>query len=86
MNSNFLKLLSPGDVVLADRGFTIEEDLKIHNAKLEIPAFATGKKQFSLKEVEETKHLSKVRIHIERVIRLSKTNMSFYSTKFLSPC
>lgn len=68
----FLELLEPGDVVLADRGFTVEEDLAIHGAKLEIPAFTRGKKQLSQKDVETSQQLSAVRIHVERIIGLLK--------------
>ena len=68
MNSGFLDLLSSGDTVLADRGFTISDDLALFGAKLEIPSFTTGKKQLSLQEVECSKRLSKVRIHVERII------------------
>lgn len=68
----FLELLKPGDVILADRGFNIEDDLKFYGAKLEIPAFTRGKKQLSVEEVERSKRLSRVRIHVERVIGLLK--------------
>ena len=68
----FLQLLEKDDLVLADRGFNIEEDLRFYGAKLAIPAFKRGKKQLSLKEVEESKRLSRVRIHVERVIGLLK--------------
>ncbi len=64
----FLHHLEPGNVVLADRGFTIESDLAIYGAKLEIPAFTRGKNQLSQREVEYSKQLSTVRIHVERVI------------------
>ena len=70
--SGFLELLEPGDVVLADCGFTVEEDIAIHGAKLEIPAFTRGKKQLSQKDVEISQQLSAVRIHVERVIGLLK--------------
>ena len=72
MNSGFLRLLEHGDIVLADRGFDIHDDVAIHGAKLEIPSFTRGKKQLSLDEVEYSQRLSKVRIHIERVIGLLK--------------
>jgi len=65
---DFLHHLEPGDVVLADRGFTIESDLAVYGAKLEIPAFTRGKNQLSQREVEYSKQLSTVRIHVERVI------------------
>ena len=70
--SNFLNLLEPGDVVLADRGFTVAEDIALFGAKLEIPAFTRGKKQLSQREVETSQQLSRVRIHVERVIGLLK--------------
>ena len=41
--SGILDLLEPGDTVLADRGFSIDEDVILHGAKLEIPAFTRGK-------------------------------------------
>ena len=61
------------DVVLADRGFNINDDLAVHGAKLEIPAFTKGKSQLSRAEVETSRRLAHVRIHVERVIgRLRK--------------
>ena len=44
--SDFFSYLEPGDVVLADCGFTIA-DVAVHGAKLEIPAFTRGKKQLT---------------------------------------
>ena len=70
--SGFLDLIEPGDIVLADRGFTINEDVAICGAKLEIPAFTRGKKQLSQKEVETSQKLATVRIHVERIIGLLK--------------
>ena len=67
----FLDKLTPDDTILADRGFTIE-DVAIHRAKLEILAFTRGKKQLSQREVEMSQQLSRVRIHVERVIGLIK--------------
>ena len=72
----FLSKLQHGDVVLSDRGFTIEEDVAVYGAKLEIPAFTRGKDQLSQNEVETSKQLSAVRIHVERVIGLLKNRYS----------
>ena len=66
--SDFFNLVEPGDTVLADRGFTIADDLAVHGVRLEIPAFTHGKGQLSQRDVELSKQLSKVRIHVERVI------------------
>ena len=40
----------------------------IRGGKLQIPPFTKGKKQLSREEVEKSQQLSRVRIHIERVI------------------
>ena len=58
------------------RGFTIEEDINRHGGKLEIPVFTKGKKQLSQKEVETSKQLTQVRIHVERVIGLLKNKFT----------
>ena len=78
-NSGFLRLIDHGDVILADRGFDISDDLCIHGARLQIPAFTRGKNQLSLQEVEYSKRLSKVRIHVERVIGLLKKQIRYAS-------
>jgi len=57
-----------GDIVLADRGFLISDDLKLLNAKLQIPAFTRGKKQLHPVELEATRSIAHVRIHVERII------------------
>uniref|UniRef100_A0A1X7T0A2 DDE Tnp4 domain-containing protein n=1 Tax=Amphimedon queenslandica TaxID=400682 RepID=A0A1X7T0A2_AMPQE len=81
INSGLLNLLSSGDTVLADRGFTLTDDLAVFGAKLEIPAFTYGKKQLSIAEVEQSKRLSKVRIHVERVIGLLKLKYTILQGK-----
>ena len=68
LNSGFLNKLLPGDIVLADRGFDIGEDVARTQASLEIPAFTRGRDQLSPKDIEDTRQLANVRIHIERVI------------------
>ena len=40
--SGFLKYIQQGDVVMADRGFNIHDDLAIQGAYLKIPAFTKG--------------------------------------------
>ena len=49
------------------------DDLGVFNARLENPSFTRGKQQLSLQEVEYSKRLSKVQIHVERVIGLLKS-------------
>ena len=66
--SGFLRLLEPGDTVLADRGFDIADDIGLHGGDLAIPAFTRGKSQLTQREVEFSQRLTWVRIHVERVI------------------
>ena len=67
------KLWSANDSVMADRGFTIEEELKPLNVKLNIPAFLDGREQLSENEVKESQTIASVRIHVERAIQRVKT-------------
>ncbi|XP_077484039.1 uncharacterized protein LOC144094053 [Amblyomma americanum] len=68
LKSGFLDKLQEGDIVLADRGFLIREDVAHRGARLEVPALTRGKRQLSAKEVEDARHISRVRIHVERAI------------------
>ena len=62
-------LHEPGDQILADRGFPVEEDFAVNlGVQFIIPAFTRGKKQLSAAEVEVSRKLASVRIHIERII------------------
>ena len=62
----FLQFIDPGDVILADRGFNVH-DVAIRGGRLEMPAFTKGKKQLSREEIEQSRLISRVRIHVERV-------------------
>ena len=70
--SDFLDMLEPLDVILADRGFTLEDEFMFRNCKLVIPAFTRGKKQLSARDVEETRQLANIRIHVERAMERIK--------------
>lgn len=67
-NSGYLSKISPGDVVLADRGFNVEESIAYMGGTLNIPSFTKGKPQLAPEAVESTRRLANVRIHVERVI------------------
>ena len=69
-NCGFLNKLLPEDIVMADRGFTITESVGLQQAKLLIPAFTMGKSQLDPVDVEQTRGIASVRIHVERVIGL----------------
>ena len=59
-------------MVMADRGFTIEEELAARGATLKIPAFTKNKKQKSAKAVNNYDKISNVLIHVEGVIGRTK--------------
>lgn len=67
-HSGFLEHLRPGDLILADRGFNIDESVAFKCADVKIPAFTKGKSQLCPLDVERTRKLASVRIHVERVI------------------
>ena len=55
---------------MADHGFMIADDVAFYQAKLVILDFTKGKKQLHPLEVENTRKIASVRIHVERVIGL----------------
>ncbi|CAG2244651.1 unnamed protein product [Mytilus edulis] len=71
--SGILNLVKEGDNVMADRGFDISDDLKKCGATLNIPPFRCGEFQLSASQVEETRRIAEVRIHVERAIQRIKT-------------
>ncbi|KAK0153000.1 hypothetical protein N1851_005335 [Merluccius polli] len=67
-NCGFLDNIVPGDLVLADRGFNIQATLGCRMAHVKIPAFTCGKSQLAPVDLETTRKIAHVRIHVERVI------------------
>ena len=53
---------------MADHGFDIADSVGAMQATLHIPALTKGKSQLPAAEVEQTRTIANVRIHIERVI------------------
>ena len=71
--SGFLQLLEQANIILADRRFTISDDIALFGTKLKIPG---GKTQLTQKEVATSQQLSWVRIHVECVIGLMKNKFT----------
>uniref|UniRef100_A0AAZ1Y3H4 THAP-type domain-containing protein n=1 Tax=Oreochromis aureus TaxID=47969 RepID=A0AAZ1Y3H4_OREAU len=63
-----LNKLLPGDVVLTDRGFDIRDAVGMMCAEVKIPAFTRGFCQLDAKDIENTRAIAHLRIHVERVI------------------
>ena len=61
-----------GDVILADRGFTCDDYARMVMAEVKTPPFTKGKSQLEKLEVDWSRELSLVRIHVERVIGVLK--------------
>ena len=64
--SGLLKHLKPYDLVLADRGFTVQDLLNPLQVQLKIPSVLKGRKSLSAAEELQTCRIAKARIHIER--------------------
>ena len=80
--------LEPGDMIMAVRGITITESVDLKHAKLVIPALTKGKDQLDPMDVESTRAVADVRIHVERVISLLRRKYTILEgtlpTEFLS--
>ncbi|XP_077525628.1 uncharacterized protein LOC144137580 [Haemaphysalis longicornis] len=74
VDSGFLDLVQPGDVIMSDKGFPgIKAGLEGAQAVLVMPPFLKGQDQFTETEVRDTYDIAQVRIHVERVIQRIKT-------------
>ena len=62
------KNTSPPISIMADRGFTVRDQLKEVGAELNIPPFLAGRKQLAAEDVQDTRKIVSVRIHVERAI------------------
>lgn len=68
-NTGFLDKILPNDV-MTDRAFLIKDSVCRLGGKLVIPAFTKGKNQLEAIDIENTRNIAHVRIHVERVIGL----------------
>ena len=79
-NSGFLRKLCHGDTIMADRGFNIGDVIGSFGANLVIPSFTKGKSQLTVVEVEQTREIVNVRIHVERVIGLLRQKFTILNS------
>ncbi|KAJ8412664.1 hypothetical protein AAFF_G00116150 [Aldrovandia affinis] len=66
-----LQQLEPGDMVMADKGFTIR-DILPEGVSLNIPTFLVNG-QFTMEEINHNRLVASARIHVERSIQRLKT-------------
>ena len=57
MDSSFYDLLERDDVVMADRGFQIQEDLLLHFCNIQVPSGARTKSQMTKKRYKRQNKL-----------------------------
>lgn len=69
--SGFLEKLQPGDVVMADKGFNIQDYLAVHETVLIVPPIM--QKNISARASTATRRVAAARVHIERMIKRLKS-------------
>lgn len=78
-DSGFLNNIRPGDEVMGDRGFAIENELLARNASLNIPASLYHRNELSECDFA-TRRIASVRIHVERATARFKSFRIFKAT------
>ena len=81
-NSKLLNHFIPGDTILADRGFDIQDSVSLYCARITMPPFTRGKKQLTGIEVEQTRRIANVHIHVVRVIGSIRQKYSILSANY----
>ncbi len=74
--SGVLDGLVPGDIILANRGFSIYELVAVHMAELKIPDCTRRKSRLHPREIEDTREIANVRIHVEHAIGLLRNKFT----------
>nr|CAH7756831.1 unnamed protein product [Callosobruchus chinensis] len=75
---DFCDKVKPGDIVIVDRGFLVDDSLGIYRVKL-APTFTRGKHQLHPLEFENTHKIASVRIHVKRIISEIKNKFNILS-------
>ena len=71
--SPLLDLCEPGDSVMSDKGFNVQDLFAPKNITVNIPTFFKKRNRMSCKTVLRDRKISSKRVHIERLIGLAKT-------------
>lgn len=67
------KMCDPGDSVMVDKGFNVQDLFAAKDVSVNIPTFFKKKNRMSGKQVVADRKISSKRVHIERLIGLIKT-------------
>jgi hypothetical protein len=71
--STLTSLLEPGDQIMADKGFNVEDLMLPYQVTVNMPTFFKKKNRLSGDVVRRDRKVSSKRVHIERLIGLAKT-------------
>ena len=66
-------MCDPGDSVMADKGFNVQDLFATNDVTVNIPTFFRKKNRMSGRQVIADRKISSKRVHIERIIGLMKT-------------
>lgn len=64
--SGIMKHIEPNDILIVDRGFTVQDLVNPLQAHIKIPAFLKGRNSLSAADELSTKKIAKARVHVER--------------------
>ena len=62
-----------GDSIMADKGMNLQDLFAPYNVTVNIPTFLKKGNQFSSKTLARDRKIASKRVHVERLIRLTKT-------------
>ncbi|XP_041795398.1 uncharacterized protein LOC121608256 [Chelmon rostratus] len=68
LKSGVLNLLEPGDEVMADKSFEVEDVLDVIGVRFVIPTSSRPNRQFNQDNTAHARHISHLKIHIEKVL------------------
>lgn len=70
--SGVIEQCNPGDAIMCDKGFLIESLTTPKNVSIIRPTFKRKNTKFTRREVEETRRIANLRIHVEREMQRIK--------------
>ena len=72
-HSNIVQLCEPGDSVMADKGFNVQDLFARMDVTVNLPTFFKKRNRISGKIILSNRKVSSKLVHIERIISLGKT-------------
>ena len=71
-------MCEPQDSIMADKGFNVQDIFEGSMVKINIPTFLSKANRLSGSTVLKDRKFSSERVHVERIIGLAKTCITFY--------